>query len=506
VGQLLTEAELVEVVSRDRAAGRRLALANGCFDILHVGHVRYLRAAATQADRLIVAVNDDQSVRVLKGEGRPFVPAQERAEILAALEGVDYVVVFGDPTVERLLLLLKPDVHCKGRDYTVESVPEREVVRAYGGLTMIVGDEKDHSSREVIRRITAAESAGGHASPLTRIDSVLLVRLGSLGDVVHAIPVAAALRRALPTARLDWVVNQKHRALLDLVPVLDRVIGVSGMLDAMRAIRRSRYDVAIDLQGLVKSAVLARGSGATRVVGFAPTYLRERLARPFYSDLYDPGCGNDLYDPRETRHVVEINLALLEAIGLTGGAPEFPIKEVASDLAREMAQRAGGRYVLLNPGAGWPNKRWPAARLGQLAAALRERHGLTSIALWAGDERALAEEAAAKSCGAALVPPPTSIADLVALTRGAAVMVSGDTGPIHIAAAVGTPVVAIFGPTRPARNGPWLADDVTVSRAEVCQCHHLRRCVRAIGCLSDISVEEVLAAVERRLVTASNHV
>ena len=129
-------------------------MANGCFDLLHVGHVRYLRGAAGEADRLIVAVNDDATVAALKGSGRPIMPASERAEILAALRVVDYVIVFSDPTVDRLLQLLRPDAHCKGPDYTVESVPERAVVQAYGGRTVIVGDEKRHSTRDLVARLT----------------------------------------------------------------------------------------------------------------------------------------------------------------------------------------------------------------------------------------------------------------------------------------------------------------------------------------------------------------
>jgi D-glycero-beta-D-manno-heptose 1-phosphate adenylyltransferase len=150
---VLSETELVEAVARDRAAGRRIAMANGCFDLLHVGHVRYLQSASAEGDRLVVAVNDDRSVTALKGPGRPVQPAEERAEVVAALRGIDYVVVFGDPTAERLLLLLKPDVHCKGTDYTIDSVPERAVVLAYGGRTAIVGDPKQHNTRELLARI-----------------------------------------------------------------------------------------------------------------------------------------------------------------------------------------------------------------------------------------------------------------------------------------------------------------------------------------------------------------
>jgi len=150
---VLNESDLVAAVERDRAAGRSIAFANGCFDLLHVGHIRYLQGAAAEADRLIVAVNDDRSVSGLKGEGRPILAAEDRAELVAALRGVDYVILFGDPTVERLLRLVKPDVHCKGTDYTVESVPERAVVQSYGGRTAIVGERRSHATRDLIGRI-----------------------------------------------------------------------------------------------------------------------------------------------------------------------------------------------------------------------------------------------------------------------------------------------------------------------------------------------------------------
>ena len=153
MGRVVSEQELIDAVARDRAAGRRVAFANGCFDLLHVGHVRYLAGAAQEGDRLIVAVNDDPGVAALKGGGRPIVPAAERAELIAALASVDYVVVFSDASVERLLRLLTPEVHCKGPDYTVESVPERAVVQAYGGRTVIVGDAKQHSTRDFVARL-----------------------------------------------------------------------------------------------------------------------------------------------------------------------------------------------------------------------------------------------------------------------------------------------------------------------------------------------------------------
>ena len=153
---VVSEVELVDAVARDRAAGKTIAFANGCFDLLHVGHVRYLQAAAAEGDRLIVAVNDDRSVAALKGEGRPILPAADRAELVASLRGVHYVVLFEGSNVERLLKLVKPDVHCKGTDYTVDSVPERAVVAGYGGRIAIVGDVKTHATRDLLKRIQAS--------------------------------------------------------------------------------------------------------------------------------------------------------------------------------------------------------------------------------------------------------------------------------------------------------------------------------------------------------------
>jgi D-glycero-beta-D-manno-heptose 1-phosphate adenylyltransferase len=153
MGSIVTRDELFRIVARDRADGRSIALANGCFDLLHVGHIRYLQGAAAEADRLVVAVNDDESVRRLKGAGRPVLAAAQRAELVAAFRGVAYVIVFSESTVGPLLELLRPDVHCKGTDYTIETVPEREIVHAYGGRTAIVGDPKDHSTRDLLKRL-----------------------------------------------------------------------------------------------------------------------------------------------------------------------------------------------------------------------------------------------------------------------------------------------------------------------------------------------------------------
>jgi rfaE bifunctional protein nucleotidyltransferase chain/domain len=150
---VLSREELIGVVAVARSGGSQIVLANGCFDVLHVGHIRYLQGARELGDVLVVGVNSDRQVAIQKGAGRPILPATERAELLAALESVSYVTIFDEPTVEELLLALKPDVHAKGTDYTVDTVPEREVVKSYGGRVAIVGDPKDHSTSEILFRM-----------------------------------------------------------------------------------------------------------------------------------------------------------------------------------------------------------------------------------------------------------------------------------------------------------------------------------------------------------------
>ena len=322
--------------------------------------------------------------------------------------------------------------------------------------------------------------------------------------------MAVALRRTFPDAQIDWVVSGKHREILDLVPVLDRRVVINdrgsaaGGLSLRAAIvelRRTRYDVAIDLQGLIKSAAIARLSGARRVVGFNARYARESTACLFYTDVHDPG-GEGIYAPSETRHVVAINLGVLALLGVPPGPAEFRIHAPRSPDVTRAIEQTRGPFALLNTGAAWPNKRWPAPRLAELAKRLRSRRGMASIVLWGPAERALADAVVAAADGAAILAPQTTIADVAALASAAAVMVSGDTGPTHIASAVGTPLVGIYGPTRPERNGPLGADDEAVSRASVCECHHLRECRRERMCLLDIEVAEVFDAVERRLTAA----
>jgi lipopolysaccharide heptosyltransferase I len=326
----------------------------------------------------------------------------------------------------------------------------------------------------------------------------LIVRLGALGDIIHAVPAAAALRRAHPDARIDWLVDARHRPIVDLITVVDRAIvlqrsNASGWLEVTRQLRGVRYDAAIDLQGLLKSAILARASGALRVVGFSIWHLREKTARPFYTET-------DRRGRLETDHVVFKNLRLLSAIGVTGERIEFPLADVESTALEAVRATLGGDrpFALINPGAAWPNKRWPAERFGEVAAFIRDIRGLPAFVLWGPGEEGLAGAVVEAAGGAAQIAPRTGLADLVALSRAASLMVSGDTGPLHIAAAVGTPIVALFGPTDPHRNGPWASDDIAVSRFGACGCHYERRCRQQDWCLDSVGVAEVTAAIQQR--------
>jgi heptosyltransferase-1 len=347
---------------------------------------------------------------------------------------------------------------------------------------------------------------------------ILVVRLGALGDIVHAIPAAAAVRTAYPDARIDWLVEAKHRGMVDLVTCVDRSITlerrtIAGWAEVVRTMRQVGYDWAIDLQGLLKSAVLARASGARRVAGFSIWHLREKSARPFYTETEVPPTRADPLrrespsqvdlDQRgaQGEHVIRKNLRLLRTFGIEDERIVFPIDQVTS-VALDSIRMIIGRdapFALINAGAAWPNKRWPAERYGAVAAFLRDVRNLPSFVLWGPGERELAQAVVDASEGAARVSPPTGLTDILALCRAAALMISGDTGPLHIATAAGTPTVSVFGPTDPDRNGPWTARDRAVSRFAACRCHYDRRCHAASWCLAGIPVSEVTAAVQQRL-------
>ena len=342
---------------------------------------------------------------------------------------------------------------------------------------------------------------------------ILVVRLSALGDLVHTVPVVAVLRESFPTAKIDWLVDERFQAFVELVTDVDRCIvwprtGVGRLARLRRVVstlRRERYDIALDAQGLLKSAVAARLSGASRVVGFEASQLREPAARWFHTE-HAPVV--------DCVHVIEKNLSLASHLGLFTGPQAFPLSDpptTALDKTRASLGVAGHEgFVLINPGAAWPSKRWPPACFGAVASRVKAEFGLSSAISWGPDERPLAEAVAILSGGAAVVAPPTDIAELAGLAKGATLVLAGDTGPLHLAAAYGTPVVAVYGPSDAARNGPWSEADRVLSRSAACVCAEerrraesqgvvVRRCGEPHRCLDDIAMDEVFHAIRQRL-------
>ena len=325
----------------------------------------------------------------------------------------------------------------------------------------------------------------------------LIVRLGSLGDIIHAIPAVAALRAALPSAQIDWAVDPRYVDLIKMVTAVDHAVpvdpraGMVRLFATVRELRRRRYKVAIDFQGLIKSATITRFAGAERSLGFPQAELREQAARALYSDSPETV---------HAKHVVYKNLELVAALGIPTGEPQFPLDVPRTAAVEEVEERfAGAPFALINPGAAWPNKRWPPDRYGRVAAAIRERFGWPSLVVWGPKEQPQAAAVIEASNGAATLAPHTSIVDLFGIAKAARLAVSGDTGPLHIAGALGTPLVALFGPTYAERNGPWNPADIVVSRTEQCECLYQRECRRGSPCIDEIPVDDVVGAVVRRL-------
>jgi lipopolysaccharide heptosyltransferase I len=297
--------------------------------------------------------------------------------------------------------------------------------------------------------------------------NVVIVKLSSIGDVVHALPVAVALKGGAAATRVSWVAEAREATLLAGHPAVDevivadtrgwrrarpRLIGARAALGVSRELRRRAFDVAIDLQGLMKSGLLTAATRAPRRIGFAAPFRRERPSALFTNENVRP--------PASARHVVDQYLALLGPLGMTDTAVEFgiPIDGAAETRATEFLATAGikphDRLVLMNPGAGRPNKRWPGQCFRELARRLADEAGARVVVLWGPGEEGDAHTIAAGAAGA-LIAPPTSLRVLIALARRACLVIAGDTGPLHIAAAVGTPCVGLYGPTSGVRNGPY---------------------------------------------------
>ena len=300
---------------------------------------------------------------------------------------------------------------------------------------------------------------------------IAIVKLSALGDVVHALPVARALRRHWPDATLTWIVETRARAVVTDHPDLDLVISVDtrrwrrgiwrpgsagavvGDLSRLRArLRRGRFDIALDLQGLAKSAVITRLTRAPVRVGFARSHSRE---------LSWLAVNRRVVPPASAVHVVDQYLALLAPLGIGPSAPEFrvPARPAAEqrmgDFLRERGITATDRLVALNPGAGRADKRWPVSSFRALVERLGAEAEARVLLLGGPGEMDLVRQIDEGLRARPVLAPPTEVDDLIALLRRADLVVAGDTGPLHLAAAVGTPALGLFGPTRAERNGPY---------------------------------------------------
>jgi len=492
VNKLKTAAELKPILARARKEGRTVVLANGCFDLIHVGHVRYLRDAKSRGDILVVAVNSDASVRRLKGPGRPLLPQEERARVLAAFSAVDHVLLFDEPNVERVLTELRPDVHAKGSDYTMDTVPEKDTVKRIGGRVAIAGGPKVRNTSDVIRGI--ASEAAPRVLPSGHF---LIIRLSSLGDIIHTLPAFAALRRAFPKARISWVVNPAGQAILECVTGLDEmlVIKPGKLLWNVRGLRR-RDRVALDFQGLIKSGLAAALSMARTRLGFHKNNLKESLASAFYTH-HIPEVSEDM-------SVIRKNLKLLAPLGIDDDRFEFPLKVPASATnkvraeLRRLGLKRGQKLILCNLGAAWKTKRWQAQHWAAFIRVMKsKRRGLFFLLLWGNKEEADAASIVSAQSGAPLAPF-LSLVEVMALLQEASLLVSGDTFALQAACALAVPVVGLFGPTNPRRNGPFRREDKTAYHPKDCGPCYKRECRRA-ECLDDISADEVAALALGRL-------
>ncbi len=343
---------------------------------------------------------------------------------------------------------------------------------------------------------------------------ILIVKLSSIGDIIHTLPSLAAIRKALPDAEIAWAAEKRSAEILRCNSMIDHLIEVDTrslrggkiiegfrreLTKQVRDLRKFKYDIALDFQGLLKSAMIAKISGAERRIGFSKKDLREPAGRVFLTETVKIP---------EMTHVIRKNLMLAEG-GLGIAVPhadfEFPIFTGSEhrDEAREIIDQAGERFAVLNPAGGWVTKLWHAEKFGGLADVIWEEYGMMSIVATATAEMELAERVRAASKTGRVILAQPSLKGFYELAKRASVYVGGDTGPTHLAIAARTPVIGIFGPTEWWRNGSLNPDDVCAERNDIgCRvdCHR-RTCSNWI-CM-DIDVATMFAAVKQRLVKAS---
>jgi heptosyltransferase I len=338
----------------------------------------------------------------------------------------------------------------------------------------------------------------------------LIVRLSSIGDIVHALPAVTALGEAFPHAEISWAIEKRYAMLLDGNPFVRRVISLDTLgwrsrlassctmeevVRSILALREFQFDAAIDFQGLIKSGLIAWVSRSQERLGFAEYWLREPAAGAFYTQRVSP---------RDRRHVIEMNLALVERLGVPALQPRqwrFPLPRGASQeqvIGERLAALGVEEFIIINPGGGWVSKRWSPRNYADLLRLIERHHrelGGSILLTGSPDEEALIQEILERSGSKQAMYFASTLTQFIALAHRAKLFVGGDTGPLHLAAAVGTPIVAIYGPTDRARNGPFSASDITLSNDGAID--HTRRAHKPTF-LPGIAVESVLGAILER--------
>ncbi len=338
------------------------------------------------------------------------------------------------------------------------------------------------------------------------MQEILIVRTSALGDVLHGMPVAAALKERFPHCRITWVVDERYRELLDGNPWVDRTVQVrfkGGMRSLLsgrarrnwtgvaRSLRRVRFDLAIDLQGLMRSGLIARLSGAPVRIGFPKGHVREALNRAFTN--VQPRS----IPPRS--HVIDRNLALLHPLGIRTRERRLALRVPpgVEDRVRQYLHRNGGAEALrvaVNPAAGWVTKQWSPRRYAEIADRISKAWDARVFLLWGPGEKALAEQVRSGMQQPGHVVPEMGLTALAALIRACDLFLGGDSGPLHLASALGVPVLGLYGPSDPVRNGPFRPADRVVTAAAPCGPCYKRHCAGA-GCMDSIPVDEVWQAV-----------
>ncbi len=336
---------------------------------------------------------------------------------------------------------------------------------------------------------------------------ILIVKLGAIGDVVHTLPALAALRRALPEAHLAWVIERGGAAkLLQNNPALDELIEVdtrgwrNNLFDpaSRQAIKTSLakirgFDLTLDFQGLIKSGMIAWLSRAPRRIGFDKNALREPASAYLLTERVSVNDDD---------HIIKKNLQLVRHLGYSiAGAYQFPLYLAPEDerFAEQELARRNGAVAIINPGGGWPTKLWSVEGFAAIADRLWEAHGWRSVVTYGPDEEALANSVIRHSRSGAVETLATTLKQFFALARHTKLFIGGDTGPLHLAAAAGTPIVGIYGPTPALRNGPFDTNDVVIERFDLdCRVDCFRRSCSHTSCMK-IPIESVWQGVERRI-------